>query len=329
MGEYRLSPSRKHPCGVHALIVLARRILSAILLVTFLVGSALLDVKQPLFGVVGLWMLPVFLFMTLGTLWEMTSLIAKRIPLSPLRVLAFGALASAIGLVPLWSTIYHRFNGTANLNTDWQAWIAVGLMVTTIGTALDAILRYSRIENSMGHDAAVSVTLGWFANVAALLYVVGPMLLWWPIRMMGDSTSGMTNMVGIVLVTKMADTGAYFTGKRFGRIKLCPAISPGKTVEGFVGGCAASVVSAYIWYRLIFPMPDAQESGTLWGPAALAVLLTAGGLVGDLTESMVKRTVGEKDSGSLLPGLGGIWDVTDALIPATVLGYLGLLARLH
>lgn len=329
MGEHRLSPSRKYPSGVHALIVLARRILSAILLVTFLVGSAFLDVKQPLFGVVGLWMLPVFLFMTLGTLWEMTSLIAKRLPVSPLRVLAFGMLAVAIGLVPLWSTISPRFQGTTNLRADWHAWIALGLMVTTIGTALDAILRYANVEKNAGHDAAAAVTLGWFANVAALWYVVGPMLLWWPIRMMGDSTSGMTNMVGIVLVTKMADTGAYFTGKRFGRTKLCPAISPGKTVEGFVGGCAVSVVSAYIWYRWIFPMPDAQESGTLWGPAVFAVLLTAGGLVGDLTESMVKRTVGQKDSGALLPGLGGIWDVTDALIPATVLGYLGLLARLH
>jgi phosphatidate cytidylyltransferase len=136
----------------------------------------------------------------------------------------------------------------------------------------------------------------------------------------------MANLIGVVWVTKMADAGAYFSGKRFGRTKLSPVVSPGKTVEGLIGGFGASLVAAYLAYKMIFPALGIAGGATLWGPALMAGLFTAGGLVGDLTESMVKRTVGAKDSGGQLPGLGGVWDVTDSLLPATVLGYLAILA---
>jgi phosphatidate cytidylyltransferase len=309
--------------------VLARRVISAILLLVFLVASAWSDVAYPALGVRGLWMLPVFLVMTLGTLWEMASLVAIRLPVSPLRVLAFGIVAVAIGLVPLWNQVFPFMGWSKDIDLKWEGWIAAALLLTTLALALDAIVHFSYEERTRGHEAATAVTLAWFGSIAMIVYVVGGMLVWWPIRMLGDSSHGLTNLVGIVVVTKSADIGAYFSGKTLGRTKLCPAISPGKTIEGLIGGFALSMASAYIWYRWCFPMPGPQEGGTLWGPAVLAILLTAGGLVGDLTESMVKRTVGKKDSGSLLPGMGGIWDVTDALIPATVLGYVGLLARLY
>jgi phosphatidate cytidylyltransferase len=266
--------------------------------------------------------------MTLGTLWEMGGMVSKRLQLSPWRVMGFGALAIAIGLVPLWTRILPEEHWIAQSSLEWTSWIAIALMLTCFVMAIDAILRYSDEAQSIGHSAASDVMVSWFALIAMIAYVVGPMLMWWPIRMTGDSLTGMLQLVGIVMVTKVADAGAYFAGKSLGRHKLCPAISPGKTVEGLLGGFAASILIAYIWFRLIFPMLSPQEGGTLWGPAVLAVLLTTGGLVGDLTESMVKRTVGEKDSGQLLPGLGGVWDVTDSLLPATVLGYLGLLAGL-
>jgi phosphatidate cytidylyltransferase len=309
--------------------VLAPRIVSAILLLIFLVASAWSDVAYPLMGVRGLWMLPVFLVMTLGTLWEMATLVAIRLPVNPRRVLAFGIGAIVLGLIPLWDSIYPFLARTMPTRLSWDGWIAGSLLLTTIAMSVDAIVRFAREEQMHGHDAAMGVTLAWLSSIAMVVYVVGSMLVWWPIRMLGESGQGLTNLVGIVVVTKTADIGAYFSGKSFGRNKLCPSISPGKTIEGLAGGFVLSIASAYIWYRLVFPMPGTQEGGTLWGPGLLAVLLTAAGLVGDLTESMVKRTVGKKDSGSLLPGMGGIWDVTDALLPATVLGYFGLLARLY
>ena len=329
MGEHRLPSQRNITWGGYSLIVLARRVISAVLLLVFLVASAWADGVYPPLGVRGLWMLPVFLVMTLGTLWEMACLVAIRIPVRPWRVLSFGIATIAIGLIPLWNQIFPFMSWSKEIGLQWEGWIASALMLTTLALAFDAILHFSYEERTHGHEAAKDVTLAWFSSIAMIVYVVGAMLVWWPIRMLGDNSHGLTNLVGIVVVTKTADIGAYFSGKSIGRTKLCPSISPGKTVEGLIGGFALSIASAYIWYRWVFPTHGPQEGGTLWGPAVLAVLLTAGGLVGDLTESMVKRTVGKKDSGSLLPGMGGIWDVTDALLPATVLGYFGLLARLY
>jgi phosphatidate cytidylyltransferase len=110
-------------------------------------------------------------------------------------------------------------------------------------------------------------------------------------------------------LTWFGDTGAYFAGRACGRHKLYPAISPGKTVEGAVGGLAGSVLALVIakaWYL----------SGTLawWDCLALALPAGALGQIGDLCESMVKRAYGVKDSGVIIPGHGGILDRVDALL---------------
>jgi phosphatidate cytidylyltransferase len=126
---------------------------------------------------------------------------------------------------------------------------------------------------------------------------------------------------------KSSDAGAYFVGKGFGKRKLCPHISPGKTVEGAIGGFATAMIVAIVFFQFIFPLFVQYHSvPPVWGPALLGLILGITGLIGDLVESMVKRAVGAKDSGSLLPGLGGIWDVTDSLLPTTIVGYLGMVA---
>jgi phosphatidate cytidylyltransferase len=121
-----------------------------------------------------------------------------------------------------------------------------------------------------------------------------------------------------------SDTGAYYSGKLFGRHKLCPAISPGKTVEGFVGGLLAGVAAGTGLGLLLIPESD---------PLSLALgslLLTCLGVMGDLLESVLKRSVAVKDSGTILPGHGGILDRADSLlVAAPVFYYLlawGLLA---
>jgi len=106
-----------------------------------------------------------------------------------------------------------------------------------------------------------------------------------------------------------ADIGAYFIGKKFGKKKLCPQISPGKTVAGFVGAFFIGMpVASGLWVWLM-PMPFYQA-------IPLAFVLVMAGIIGDLVESTLKRAVGAKDSGALLPGHGGILDRIDALIVA-------------
>lgn len=112
----------------------------------------------------------------------------------------------------------------------------------------------------------------------------------------------------LLLLVAAADVGAYFTGRRFGRRKLAPRVSPGKTWEGVFGGLAAAALTALI--------------GVWWfeGQAAAFIVLCAitvvVSIIGDLTESLFKRHAGLKDSGSLLPGHGGLLDRVDSVTAA-------------
>jgi phosphatidate cytidylyltransferase len=189
------------------------------------------------------------------------------------------------------------------------------------GLAVCQMLRYQQQGNAL-EELAISGLI--------VLYVGGCASFWVILRAQSSSQWALLTLVGIIAVTKLADIGAYLTGKSIGRTKLCPKISPGKTVEGLCGGLLFSAVGSWGYFNYFVPWLQTTEASRLgqFGPLVLAILLTFGGLVGDLTESLIKRDVGSKDSGNLLPGMGGIWDVTDSLLPAAVLGFLGVVARL-
>jgi len=112
----------------------------------------------------------------------------------------------------------------------------------------------------------------------------------------------------LLLVTWASDTGAYYIGTIYGRHRLAPTISPKKTVEGLVGGLIGAIIVSYAvrWWFL----PELSGLDCL----VLATLLTITGLWGDLTESAMKRSVGIKDSGGILPGHGGMLDRLDSLL---------------
>jgi phosphatidate cytidylyltransferase len=123
-------------------------------------------------------------------------------------------------------------------------------------------------------------------------------------------------MLFLVLLVVAADVGAYFGGRRFGKHKLAPRVSPGKTWEGVYGGLAAAALLAVIgvfWFRLNAP--------PFVGLCALVVLAS---IVGDLTESLFKRHAGLKDSGGLLPGHGGVLDRVDSVTAAAPVFLVGL-----
>jgi len=129
-------------------------------------------------------------------------------------------------------------------------------------------------------------------------------------------------VVIMVLLVVAADVGAYFTGKSLGRHHMAPAVSPAKTWEGFWGGIAlVAVIASIIWYLL----PARYDHLSYLAILAIAIATALGSVVGDLTVSMVKRESGLKDSGSMLPGHGGMLDRLDSLCGAAPVFALGLL----
>lgn len=123
-------------------------------------------------------------------------------------------------------------------------------------------------------------------------------------------TDGMRWLLLLTLITTASDTGAYFTGTYLGRHKLCPAISPGKTVEGFAGGLVSALFVTLLCGPLLFGNINLTEL------AILSLVLSCLGVAGDMTESIFKRSSLVKDSGSILPGHGGILDRVDSILAA-------------
>jgi phosphatidate cytidylyltransferase len=120
----------------------------------------------------------------------------------------------------------------------------------------------------------------------------------------------------LLLLVVAADVGAYFAGRQFGRHKLAPKVSPGKTWEGVAGGLLAAAIMAAAgtaWFKV--------DAGAFVGVCAVVVLAS---IVGDLTESLFKRHAGLKDSGTLLPGHGGVLDRVDSVTAAAPIFLIGM-----
>jgi phosphatidate cytidylyltransferase len=131
---------------------------------------------------------------------------------------------------------------------------------------------------------------------------------------------GKLMLLGMVVLVAAADIGAYFSGHRFGRTRLAPMVSPGKSWEGVIGGQLACIVLAVVVHSSL-----GLTAISLRAAIAIAISGAAASVVGDLLESMVKRHRGVKDSGSLLPGHGGFLDRIDGITAAAPVVSLGLI----
>jgi phosphatidate cytidylyltransferase len=143
------------------------------------------------------------------------------------------------------------------------------------------------------------------------------------IRLHDDFADGAKLVFFLLLVVWLGDAGAYYSGRTFGKHKLSPRISPKKTVEGLIGGVATAVVTAMVIHFTFFrnfPLVHVIIAGTI---------LSVAGVVGDLTESMWKRSAAVKDSGTLIPGHGGFLDRFDSIFYTTPILYAYWFLILH
>ncbi|MFJ6739991.1 phosphatidate cytidylyltransferase [Streptomyces sp. NPDC091279] len=219
-------------------------------------------------------------------LWELTSRLQERKGIkAPLVPLAVGGAAMVVA---------------GYVRGPEGAWVAMAL------TAL-AVLVWRMTEPPEGYLKDVT------AGVFAAFYV--PFLATF-VAMMLTAHDGAYRVLTFLLLTVVSDTGAYAVGWRFGKNKLAPRISPGKTREGLVGAVTfAMVVGALLMQFLI-------DNGTWWQGLLLGLAVAATATLGDLGESMIKRDLGIKDMGTLLPGHGGIMDRLDSLLPTAPVVWL-------
>lgn len=219
-------------------------------------------------------------------LWELTSRLEERKGIkAPLVPLAVGGAAMVVA---------------GYVRGAEGAWVAMAL------TAL-AVLVWRMTEPPEGYLKDVT------AGVFAAFYV--PFLATF-VAMMLAADGGEWRVLTFLILTVVSDTGAYAVGWRFGKHKLAPRISPGKTREGLVGAVSFAMVGGVLCMQFLV------DGGTWWQGLVIGACVAASATLGDLGESMIKRDLGIKDMGTLLPGHGGIMDRLDSLLPTAPVVWL-------
>jgi len=269
--------------------VLKQRVLTALLLLPLVLAA--------IFALPSQWFLILLATILLGGSWEYR------------RLAGFSGHPAGYFLVPLQAVILavlfsFRDNWDSNilvyLSTSCIVWLLMFVRLALYRSGAKPDNNYRLISFV---TAILSITTGWFA------------FSW--IRMQPE---GSWLLLLLLLTVWAADTGAYFAGKTFGKNKLAPHISPGKTREGLLGGLIAAPLMALLAANL---MPLASiDTGKLFLVSLITALVSVGG---DLMVSLHKRTSGFKDSSKLLPGHGGVLDRIDSLLSAAPFFALGML----
>jgi phosphatidate cytidylyltransferase len=231
-------------------------------------------------------------------------LLSKRRDMKPDTALGF------LGGIAIFTIFYFASPIPSQSRLDEQTLLIV-LIVLTAACLVAATLRGAPFDKMIASTGA---------TLLGVLYVVlsGGYLV--AIRTGFNQTLSAHLLSFFFLVVMGADTGAYYTGRALGKHKLAPNISPGKTWEGVAGGVVAALgfaVLAHYWFFREMPLKWALP---------LALVMTVVGILGDLTESALKRGAGAKDAAKLLPGHGGVLDRLDSLLfNAPLIYYFGRL----
>jgi len=252
------------------------RIITALIVLPVLIASIYFSWLWPLFIVMAV------AAMVLG-LYEFW-LLAKRRGMKPDEVVGF------LGAAALFAGFFFDVPGEALLLT------LIIFLIAALSVEMLKGAPFDKMISSVG------------ATVLGVLYVVmlGGHLV--AVRMLPEQKLAAHLLFFFFLIIMGSDTGAYYTGRAFGRRKLAPKISPGKTWEGAIGGMLASLLMAIVAHYWFFP--ELKLRAALPLAAAMNVL----GVIGDLTESALKRGAGAKDAAQVLPGHGGLLDRLDSLL---------------
>ncbi len=201
-------------------------------------------------------------------------------------------LAVAISTIP----VVTAFSGSA-------AAVLIGGYLALLGLVLLVLSLYTRFDDVLAFLTSAGFAVFYVSVCSAHLVLL---------RFLPE---GGFWLLLLTAITAGSDTGAYYAGRAFGKARLCPNVSPGKTVNGAVGGVLTAVIAAVVLAAFLLPGVSSIKIGLV------AALLSGVGIAGDLTESIIKRGTGFKDSGAILGGHGGLLDRIDSLLLTAPLLY--------
>jgi phosphatidate cytidylyltransferase len=277
--------------------MLIQRVITAAVLLVVLAMTLASDNPWPFTGLLALG--------AACAVWEWLRLTVRQPPSGAVCV-GGAAVAFALMLGSAW--MWLQGDGASWRDIVVQMLTPVVALVWALG-ATSAVVR--------GRSDAPPASVGWS------LFSLPAVFTAWSLLALGFMSRGWWFVVSLLALVWIADIAAYFAGRAFGKRKLAPKVSPGKTIAGAVAGVLGAVV--WVWASSYWPGSFGEALfARLSLPLGLlaAALLGAISIVGDLFESLLKRRAGRKDSSNLLPGHGGVYDRIDAILPVAPFAFL-------
>jgi phosphatidate cytidylyltransferase len=287
--------------------VLRHRLLVSAILIACLVGLCWLDATGKWGAPPGAWLFPLALLFGLFASAEVDSLLSAAY--QPAR----GWLMYAGNFFVIASNAVPLFRPTL---ADWLlgplGFPLVALILAFLIAVAIEVLTYREEGRGIPRLAATALSL---VYVGVLMSFVVQLAI-------VSASSKLLPLISLVIIVKMADTGAYTVGRLIGRHKMTPRLSPGKTWEGAAGAVVFSVIGSGVSFLLLGPWLTTNAAvPEAWRWIAYALLIAIAGMFGDLAESLLKREAGVKNSSTWMPGLGGVLDVLDSILFAAPVAY--------
>ncbi len=291
--------------------MLRHRLLLGTIFIAALAGLCWLDGAQALGAPPAAWLFPLALVLTVlasgEILWLLKS--AGNRPAAALIYIGSFLIVASSGV----------FQFCPRAAEHWALGpLGWPLCIFTLGALAALIIEIARYQEASRAvtNAALSILSLFYVGILFSFVV--------HLRMLGNNVQGILALVSLIAVVKMCDTGAYTVGRLIGRHKMTPQLSPGKTWEGAVGGLVFAVLGSWAVFELLGSHLNGRVSDLLaaWQWIAYGLIVGAAGIVGDLAESLLKRSSGRKDSSPWMPGFGGVLDVIDSILFAAPLAYL-------
>ncbi|UTM01220.1 MULTISPECIES: phosphatidate cytidylyltransferase [unclassified Alcaligenes] len=277
--------------------MLKQRVITALILLVILGAAMLVPVRWPL--------LAIFVLMSTLACWEW-----ERLSLTQEQQRWAWPLAMLNGALMLWLSVHWYHTGPQGQAADlvYRGLVPLMAVLWVVG-ATGLVLQAQATQRAQG-------------VLLSVMGVLAPLVAWASLYLFLH-TQGIVYVLSLLVLIWVADIAAYFAGRAFGKAKLAPRVSPGKTWAGALGGMVAA--AAWMLISANWAGSFGADVQQRWGwvaTAALGLALAALSIVGDLFESLLKRRAAVKDSSQLLPGHGGVYDRIDALLPVAPVALL-------